>query len=87
MSLLLSDPVKLSIISITGIVLFTGISAVSLAFYNQKKYPPFKAKQLPAVALSLLSSCFWLLGTLQSLAVFNLTTPVWSNCAFWEIWY
>lgn len=86
MSYNLSDPVKTAMISLTTFILTTGVVALSFAFYHQKEYPPFKAKQLPAVAVSLVAACFWMLGTLQSLAVFDLTNPVWAVCPFWEIW-
>lgn len=82
----MTEPIKTAMITTTALVLLTGISAVALAFIKQKQYPPFKAKQLPAVAVSLVAACFWLLGTLQALSVFDLTNPAWANCNFWTIW-
>lgn len=86
MSYLLTDQNKIGMITFTGVILISGISAVSLAYYRQKQYPPFKAKQLPAVALSLIAACFWSIGNLQSHSVFDLTNRVWAVCDFWLIW-
>lgn len=87
MSLILSNELKTSLIAITSIILTAGVGAVILAVARQDEYAPFKAKQLNAVMLSLVTACLWSLGSLQSTPVFDLTSPVWSNCNFWQIWY
>jgi hypothetical protein len=41
---------------------------------------------LHAVALSLVAATFWCIGNLQSLQVFDLANPFWSNCGWWVLW-
>lgn len=86
MSYNVSDSAKVAMIVTTVVVQFGGICAVALAFWKRKEYPPFKAKQLPAVALSLLAACFWSIGNLHSLSILDMTNPVWANCILWILW-
>lgn len=87
MSINLSNEAKNAMISITCLILVAGASAVILTVTRQNQYPPFKAKQLPAITVSLVAACFWMFGAMQTLEIFDLTSPVWSNCAIWAIWY
>ncbi|KAJ3303982.1 hypothetical protein HDV03_003220 [Kappamyces sp. JEL0829] len=76
-------------ISLTVILLVMETGAVITAFVKKLAYPPFKAslaKQLEALAVSLLASWSWDFSNLQSLGIVDLTAPFWSSCIWWVVW-
>jgi hypothetical protein len=65
------------------VLTLSGLFLCSLAVLNKKTYPPFAAKQLLPLCLTLAASVFWIGGRLQILGMFGFD-GIFSECQIWK---
>lgn len=70
---------------ICGLIIMIGnYMGFALAVYN-RKWPPFKSKQLSNIGVALLSATMWWISSIVS-SIFVSQVGVFAVCDFWLIW-
>ncbi|KAJ3370039.1 hypothetical protein HDU91_006700 [Kappamyces sp. JEL0680] len=69
---------------LTAVIFLSNFLGLGIAAVNHHSFPPFRAKQLIPLAVSLIASCFFVGASFQFI-VADISLPFWSNCAFWLI--
>jgi hypothetical protein len=83
MSIYYISPYQIHFIIPFVLITLFGASLCCLAWFNRKTYPPFAAKQLEPILLSLLSATFSGIGRLFTFGVFGYE-GIFHQCQIWK---
>ena len=79
------QPAEVATISIWSILLLLQV-VTTVFLIVQRRYGPFKAKQIDLISASVVVECIWFVGLLQSVKLLP-EVGAWVNCSLWQLWF